>query len=84
MDISALMYMSVGLADVLGVVSATTHIALHLRHGTSRGNTKGLLVWISIIVDWVGLSRLLNVLVVRSTIGVVRNWGSRTRHSGVV
>lgn len=86
MDIAAVVYFSVGFADVLDVVPAATHVTLHFRHSGSRINTKSLLVRISISLSQVGLggySRLLDVLVVWSTVAV-RNWGGRTGHSGVV
>ena len=85
-DIAALMYISIGLADVLDVMSTATRIALHFRYSASRGYTKCLLVRISISVCWVDLSRygrLLAVFIDRSTIAV-RDWGSRTGHSSVV
>lgn len=85
-DIAAVMYISVGFADVLDVVSAAAHIAVHLRHSASRGNTKSLLVRISIILSQMGLSwysRLLAVLGVWSTVAV-RDWGGRTGHGGVI
>lgn len=85
-DVAAMMYFSVRLADVLDVMSAATRIAVHFRHSASRGNTKTLLISISISPCRVclrGYSRLLAVLGVWSTI-TVGNRGGRTGHSGVV
>lgn len=85
-DVAALVYIGVWLADVLDVLSAAASIALHLRHSASRSNTRSLLVRISILLDWVGVSgygRLLAVLVVWSAI-VVRNRGGRTGHGSVI
>lgn len=86
MDIAAVMYISVGFADVFDVVSTTSHVVVHLRYSASTGTTKGLLVRISIGLPCVGLSgygRFLIVLGIWSTVAV-RNWGSRTGHSSVV
>ncbi len=85
-DIAALMYVSVGFADVLDVLSAASRIAFHLRHSASRGNTKSLLVCVSLSLTKVSLSGhswLLAVLGIWSTIAV-RNGGGCTGHCGIV
>ena len=82
-NIASVMYTSIGFIDVLGIVSA----AAHLRHGASRCNTQRLLVGITIGMCWVGqsgYSRLLAVLVVRSTVSAVRNWSGGTSHSSFI
>ena len=85
-DIAALMYVSVGFADVLDVMSAASRTAFHLRHSAPRGNTKSLLVRVTLRLSKVSLSGhswLLAVLGIRSTIAV-RNGGGGTGHCGVV
>ena len=86
-DVASVMHICVRLIDMLDKVSTPTYIAPHFRDSASRGDPKRLLVRISISVCWVGLSgysRLLAVLVVRSTVSIVRNWGGGTGHSGVI
>ena len=86
MNIAALVYVSVGLVDVLNVVSAASRTAIHLRYSISRGDTKSLMVRMSIGLSLVRLrgdSRLLTILVVWSTIAV-RNRSGRPSHSGVI
>ena len=86
MNVATLMYVSVGLVDMLNVVSAASRTTIHLRYSLARGNTKVLMVRMSIGLSLVrlrGYSRLLGILVVRSTIAV-RNRSGRSGHSGVI